>query len=209
MSKNFEAAMLRRHACKRFDEGKKLSDEEIRSIVDVGRNSPSSFGIEPWKFLVISNNELRAKLRPYCWDQEQITSSSHLVVFLASISGVRPDSGIPHARLGRRGLPQEQLDAYVKRYATFLADAFSSDEKTFCWSARQTYIAAANMMTYAATKGIDSCPMEGFEKERVEEILELDPKEYQVALLVAFGHRVREPRPKTRLPLEEVAVFLY
>ncbi len=83
MKEDFIKAMNFRHACKVFDESKKISDEDIHYILEAGRKSPSSFGMEAWKFLVITNEELRAKLRPLCWDQVQITSCSHLVVVLA------------------------------------------------------------------------------------------------------------------------------
>ena len=79
MQKSFEEAMDFRHACKVFDESKKISDEDIMFILDMGRKSPSSFGMEAWKFLVITNEELKAKLRPACWDQVQITSCSHYI----------------------------------------------------------------------------------------------------------------------------------
>ncbi len=205
---DFSKAMDFRHACKRFDETKKLSDEELHFILEAGRKSPSSFGMEPWKFVVISNDALKEKLRPVCWNQQQVTTCSHLVVILAAIESVKPQSGIPAKRFGRRHLPPEQIEGYIKLYSEFMAETFSSDEKTFCWTARQTYIALANMMTGAASIQIDSCPLEGFEKEKVEEILGIDPAKWQVSVIVAFGHRV-DPQPKQiRLPLEEIVTFI-
>jgi nitroreductase len=208
MQNCFSEAMDFRHACKRFDESRKLSDEELHFILEAGRKSPSSFGMEPWKFLVISDQTLKEKLRPLCWDQPQITTCSHLIVILAAIESVRPESGIPQQRFARRHLPQEQIDNYIKLYGQFMAETFSSDEKTFCWTARQTYIALANMMTGAASIQIDSCPMEGFEKEKVEAMLGIDPAKWQVSVLVAFGHRVDPQPPQIRLPLEEVVEFI-
>jgi len=111
MKNDFSQAMDFRHACKLFDENQKLSEEEMDFILEAGRKSPSSFGQEPWKFLVITDETLKAKLRPLCWDQPQITSCSHLVVILAAIDAVKPDSGIPAKRFGRRPLPQEQIEA--------------------------------------------------------------------------------------------------
>ena len=78
-------AMEFRHACKIFDENKNISDTDMKDILEVGRLSPSSFGMEAWKFLVISNEDLKAKLRPACWDQVQVTSCSHLVIVLTGI----------------------------------------------------------------------------------------------------------------------------
>jgi len=209
MIKNdFSKAIDFRHACKRFDEIKKLSDEELYFILEAGRKSPSSFGMEPWKFVVISNNTLKEKLRPVCWNQPQVTTCSHLVIILAAIESVKPHSGIPAKRFERRPLPPEQIESYIKRYSEFMAETFSSDEKTFCWSARQTYIALANMMTAAASIQIDSCPIEGFEKEKVEEILDIDPATWQVSVIVAFGKRTNPQSKQIRLPFEEVVTFI-
>ena len=92
MEKTFMEAMDFRHACKIFDETKKVSTEDMNYILEAGRKAPSSFGMEPWKFLVITNKELKEKLKPVCWDQAQITTCSHLVVILAAIDAVKPES---------------------------------------------------------------------------------------------------------------------
>ncbi|MCF6206327.1 MAG: NAD(P)H-dependent oxidoreductase [Sulfurovum sp.] len=197
-----------RHACKLFDEEKKIPDETLHYILEVGRTSPSSFGMEPWKFLVIRNDDLKAALQPLCWNQPQITTCSDLVVILAAIESVRPQSGIPQQRFERRPLPPEKIEGYINLYADFLADTFLSDEKTFCWTARQTYIALANMMTAAAYEKVDSCPIEGFEKEKVETLLGIDIRQYQVAVLVAFGYRVNPQSEQLRLPFDEVVEFV-
>jgi len=208
MQNNFTKAMDFRHACKIFDESKKINDEEIHYILEAGRKSPSSFGMEGWKFLVITNESLKEKLRPVCWNQVQVTSCSHLVVILAAIENVKPDSGIPAKRFGRRPLPQEQIESYIELYSKHLSQTLSSDENIYCWTARQTYIALANMMTAAAYTGIDSCPMEGFEKEKVEEILKLDTAKWQVSVIVSFGYRKNEQSKQLRLPFDEVVEFI-
>jgi len=209
MQNKFMDAMNFRHACKIFDETKKISDEDMRFILECGRKSPSSFGMEAWKFLVISNEELKAKLRPACWDQVQITSCSHLVIVLAGIESVKPESGEVKKRFARRDMPQESLNMYMDLYAKHLAKTLSTDDNIYCWTAKQTYIAAANMMTGAAFIGIDSCPIEGFEKEKVEEILSLDTTKFQVAMVLPFGYRLN-PQPKQiRLSFEEVVEFIF
>ncbi|HEO97946.1 MAG: NAD(P)H-dependent oxidoreductase [Campylobacterales bacterium] len=208
MQNDFMKAMDFRHACKLFDERKKIPEETMHYILEAGRKSPSSFGQEGWKFLVITNEMLKAKLRPACWDQPQITSCSHLVVILSAIEELRPGSDTPAKRFGRRPLPPERIEAYIELYGNFLADTFSSDEKTYAWGARQCYIALANMMTAAAFEGIDSCPIEGMEKVRVEEILQLDTSKYQVAVLVPFGYRANPQSEQIRRPFEEVVEFI-
>lgn len=208
MQNDFTKAMDFRHACKVFDNTKKISDDEMHYILEAGRKSPSSFGMEAWKFLVITNEELKAKLRPYCWDQVQITSCSHLVIVLAGIENAKVESGMPKKRFLRREMPQETLDFYLDIYAKHLAKTLSSDENIYAWTARQSYIALGNMMTAAAFIGIDSCPIEGFEKENVENVLGLDTSKYQVAVIVPFGYRLNEQSTQLRLPFDEVVEFI-
>ena len=208
MEKTFMEAMDFRHACKIFDETKKVSDEDINYILEAGRKSPSSFGMEAWKCLVITNEELKAKIRPACWDQVQITSCSHLVIILAAIDAVKPEFDEVARKFKRREMPQEKLDFYLGLYAGHLKDTLSSNENIYSWTARQTYIALGNMMTAAAVKGIDSCPIEGFEKEKVEEILKLDLSKYRLSCIVPFGYRINEQSTQLREPLENIVEFI-
>lgn len=210
MEKTFMEAMDFRHACKIFDETKKISEENMKYILDVAVKSPSSFGQEGWKFLVITNEELKAKLRPFCWNQPQVTTCSHLVVILAAIESLKPESGIPALRFARRDLPQDKLDAYNELYKNHLtgANVLSSDENIFAWSAKQTAFAGANMMTAAAVKGIDSCPIEGFDKQKVEEVLGLDTTKYQLSMLLPFGYRVNVQSTQMRLAFDEVVEYI-
>ena len=208
MQNDFTKAMDFRHACKVFDESKKISDEEIHYILEAGQKSPSSFGMEAWKFLVITNEELKAKLRPFCWDQVQVTSCSHLVIILAGIENAKVESGMPKKRFTRREMPQETLDFYMDIYAQHLEKTLSTDDNIYAWTSKQSYIALGNMMTAAAFIGIDSCPIEGFEKENVEEVLGLDTSKYQLAVVVPFGYRINEQSSQLRLPFDEVVEFI-
>ena len=208
MKNNFTKAMDFRHACKAFDENKKISDAEMHYILEAGQKSPSSFGMEGWKFLVITNDDLKEKLRPVCWDQVQVTSCSHLVVILAAIENVKVKSGEVKKRFTRREMPQESLDFYMDIYAKHLEKTLNCDENIYHWTAKQSYIALGNMMTAAAYIGIDSCPIEGFEKENVEEILELDTTKWQVSVVLPFGYRLNEQSTQLRLPFEEVVEFI-
>ena len=197
-----------RHACKIFDTTQKISDEDMHYILEVGRKSPSSFGMEAWKFLVITNDEVRERLKPFCWNQPQITTCSHLVVVLAGIETLRVESGVVRSQLMRRSMPKDKLDSFIELYASHLSDVLDDDDKIYQWSARQTYIAAANMMSAAAFIGIDSCPIEGFEKENVEKVLALDVSQFQVALLLPFGYRVNERSEQLRSEFQSVVDFI-
>ncbi len=103
----------------------------------------------------------------------------------------------------RGEIPQEMLEKYLSVYQQFINGLHS----VYGWSARQCYIAAANIMSYAAMIGVDSCPIEGFEKEKLEEVLGLNTTKEQVALVIALGYRVDEPGEKVRLPFDEVVSF--
>ncbi len=208
MEKTFMEAMDFRHACKIFDETKKVSDEDINFILEAGRKSPSSFGMEAWKFLVITNQELKEKIKPFCWNQPQITTCSHLVIILAGIEGVKPESGIPAKKFARREMPQEKLDFYLNLYSSHLENTLSSDENIYAWTSKQSYIALGNMMTAGAIKGIDSCPIEGFEKEKVEEVLGLDLTKYQLSCVLPFGYRINSQSTQLREKLENVVEYI-
>lgn len=208
MNKTFVEAMDYRHACKVFDDTKKIDREDFNFILEAGRKSPSSFGMEPWKFLVVNNDELRKEIRPVCWDQPQITTCSDLVIILAAIEDVKVESGVPMRKFSRREMPQEKKDFYINLYANHLKDTLSSDENIYAWTARQCYIAAGNMMTAAAIKGVDSCPIEGFEKENLEKVLKLDTSKYQVAMVLPFGYRLNEQSSQLREKHEDVVEFI-
>ncbi|ARU48578.1 Putative NAD(P)H nitroreductase YfkO [Sulfurospirillum diekertiae] len=177
-------------------------------ILEAGRKSPSSFGMEPWKFLVVTNDELREKLRPVCWDQPQITTCSHLVIILAAIDAVKVESGIPMKRFARREMPQEKKDYYINLYANHLKETLSSDKNIYAWTSKQSYIACSNMMTAAAFIGIDSCPIEGYEKEKVEAVLGLDTSKYQVSMVLPFGYRINPQSSQLRIPFNEAVEFI-
>jgi len=208
MTNPFTQAMAFRHACKTFDPAKKISDEHIHYILEAGRTSPSSFGMEAWKFLVVSNEDLKEQIRPLCWDQAQITTCSHLVIILAGIESVKPSSGEVKKRFARRPLDKEALEGYMNLYASHLSETLSSDSNIYAWTARQTYLAAANMMTAAAYEGIDSCPIEGFEKENLETLLKIDTTQHQIAMLLPFGYRINEQSTQLRLNFDTVVEFI-
>jgi len=208
MKDEFMNAMDFRHACKLFDDTKKMSDDDMYYILEAGRKSPSAFGMEPWKFVVITDDKLKMKLKPACRDQIQITSCSHLVIVLAGIEGVKLTSSDIRKRFLKKGIPEKKLAWYLEFYAKHSKEILNKDENIYKWTSEQTFIASANMMTAAAFLKIDSCPIEGFEKDQVEEILKLDTTKFQVALVLPFGYRVN-PQPKQlRKPMQDIVQFL-
>ncbi len=203
-----------RHACKLFDEHKKISNEDIDFILDTGRLSPSSFGMQGWKILLVTDIELRKKIKPVAWNQAQIDTCSHLLIFLTRTRDLLPGSRWVRTRFMDRGLPEERLEGYIKRYADYhearkddIYGELSGEIKLsyiYEWAARQTYIAMGNIMTASAMLGIDSCPIEGFEKPDLEKVLGIDTSIENVTAMVALGYRVNPAPDKHRLPLEEI-----
>ena len=200
----FIEAMTYRHATKEFNPDKKISDSEMKEILEVGRLSPSSFGFEPWKFLVIENRELKKKITPACFNQKQIESSSAVVIYLSTKKNLKPQSTYLKELLKPR-MPEEVVKFILNMHEGMVSNF--SEDKFNMWVKAQSYIAATNMMTYAASIKIDSCPMEGFDEEQVLDILGLNKEEYGVALIVPFGYRNSEPREKTRRAFEDVVEF--
>jgi len=203
-----------RHACKTFDADKKISDQDFKTILETGRLSPSSFGYEPWRFLVVQNRTLRDKLLPAVWGaQGSLPTASHFMVLLArKVRDLRYDSAyIDHMMRDVHHLPDEAIEQRRGYYQAFQETDFKlldNDRAVFDWAARQVYIALGNMMTSAAMLGIDSCPIEGFVADQVEQIMTadfgIDSSEFGVACMVAFGYRVNEPREKTRQALTDI-----
>ena len=198
---DFEKAVEFRHACKIFDESKKISKEDLDYILKTTIKSPSSFGIEGWKFLVIQNQELKEKLRPFCWNQPQITTCSELVVLLYRKSMTSKDEYVLKS-LKRR----KYFEKSLAKYAEFI-DSRTQDEIE-CWSKAQTYIASAYLMLSSASLGIDSCPIEGFELDKVRDLLDFDKQNYDISYMVALGYRLNPPRILQRRDFDELVEFI-
>ena len=201
-----------RHACKTFDPARKIPEEDFRLILETGRLSPSSFGFEPWRFVVVQDIALREKLRAASWGaQGQFPTASHVIAILARKEDMRPGSGYTEAFMRDvQKLSDEAIARRHKFYPQFHATDFRLQEPRalFDWSCRQAYIALANMMTAAAMIGVDSCPIEGFNQDNAEAVLAeaglLEDGRFGLAVMVAFGYRVNPQPVKTRQPMEQV-----
>ena len=209
MNKTCEEAMSFRHACKEFESNKKIPKEEISFILNAGIQSPSSFGLELTQYLVIDNQELKDKIKQASMNQEQVSQCSHLVVILVSVKDAKVESGVPRKRFQRLGLPDETLELFVNMYAGFSKTHLKSTQNIYDWTSKQAYISLGNIMTAAAVKGVDSCPIEGFEKEKVEDILGVDTSVSQVALILPLGYRKTNPRDSVRLHYKEIVSYIH
>ncbi|WP_089612101.1 NAD(P)H-dependent oxidoreductase [Dehalobacterium formicoaceticum] len=203
-----------RYTCKGYDPEKRVADEDFMVIMEAGRLSPSSMGYEPWKFVLLNNQAIKEKIRPYSWGAEKsIDGASHFVLILArSNQDMRYDSEyIQYITKEIQQFPDDQIPARTEKFKNFQEKDFKlmeSERALFDWTCKQTYIPFTNMLTAAAILGVDSTPIEGFDREEVEEILikegVYDPEHFRLSCMIAFGYKNRDHRPKTRRRMEEV-----
>jgi nitroreductase len=181
------ASLRWRVATKKFDPAKKLSDAQWAALEEALVLAPSSYGLQAWKFFVVDDAALRAKLQPLSYGQTQIVDADKLVVF-----AVKKDFGAADVeryveRISEvRRLPISALDGYKK---TMLASAGLPPEKVAAWLTRQVYIALGVFLTSAAALGVDACPMEGFDKDKYDELLGLPALGYNSVVVATAGHR--------------------
>jgi nitroreductase len=197
----FMQAMRFRFACRDFDPGRPLKTADLEFILEAGRLSPSSLGLEHWRFVVAHSPEAKQALQHACQDQPQVGSSAAVIVILALVADLAPDSGYVQEML-RREVPDEQ--AYQELLAYY--QQFAAGQDLRAWSIAQCHLAAANMMTAAASLGIDSCPIGGFHEEAVLKTVGEEPARYAVALLLGLGYRRGSPPPRQRLSLPELVL---
>jgi nitroreductase len=197
-----------RYAVKQFDATKKIAPETWSALEDSLVLSPSSFGLQPYRFYVIANPAVRAQLLPHSWGQHQVVDASHYVVFA-----------------GRTAMSAEEISAFIQLTATkrnqsteslkglhdmmngsILNDGFQAQAAS--WSAAQAYIALGNLLTSAALLGIDACPMEGFLKTEYNQILDLPAQGYTAVVCCALGYRASTDKyaslPKVRPPKSDL-----
>jgi nitroreductase len=177
-----------RYATKKFDASKKVSAEDLEILKEAIRLSPSSYGLQPYKVLIIENAEIREQLKPVAWGQNQITDASQLIVFAnkTQFGDAEIDSHIEKISQVR-GIPVESISGYgdfMKSKITPLEDGVKNT-----WTSKQTYLALANLISAAAELRIDVTPMEGFESEAFNEILGLKEKGLNASVIAAIGYR--------------------
>ncbi len=207
-----------RHATKEFDPEKKVSDDDFQFIMETGRLSPSSFGFEPWRFLVIQNPELREKIKNTAWGAYgKLPEASHFVVILARTKkDTQYDSDYLQDHFKNvKKMPDEHLEKYLGKIEEFQKvdfDLLEGDRPLYDWAGKQTYLALGNMMTAAAQIGVDSCPIEGFSIEKMNKLLDeeglLEDGHFSISVMVAFGYRVKEPNEKTRRSFDDVVKWV-
>jgi len=180
-----------RYATKKFDATKKITPEDLASLKEAIRLSASSYGLQPYKILIIENPEVRAQLQPVSWGQSQIVDASHLLVFANIINfGKTEIDATINNMATTRNIPLEALQGYGDFMKSKLIDL--PEEVKNNWTSKQTYLALGNLLNAAAELKIDVTPMEGFEPEKYNEILGLEKLGLNASLVATIGYRHEE-----------------
>ncbi|MFH2020928.1 MAG: NAD(P)H-dependent oxidoreductase [archaeon] len=188
----FNEIVMSRYATKKFD-GKMIPQAKVDELLEMIRYAPSSSNIQPWKIMVVTDPKIKKSLAPSAWNQAQITTCSHLLVFCA-------DTDI-NSKINRL----IELMPLAKEYYSGLNVGFDkmTEEQTLSWAQRQLFLALGNALNGAKSLGFDSCPMEGFFPETFTKILKL-PKNLVPTALCPIGYAADQPRPKVRFAKEQV-----
>jgi nitroreductase len=210
MSKFIESQNWR-YATKKFDASKKISETDLEILKEAIRLSSSSYGLQPYKVLLVENPELRAKIQPAAWGQSQIVDASHLFVFanMVNVGEKEIDTYVKNIA-ETRGIPVENIAGYGDFMKSKIASLPEDAKNT--WAAKQTYLALGNLLNVAAELKIDATPMEGFEPEKVNEILGLTELGLNATLIATVGYRHEEDTnqhvKKVRKSKEELFIKL-
>ena len=194
-----------RYATKKFDASKKVSANNLEKLKEAVQLSVSSYGLQLYKVLIIQNSDIREQLKPVSWNQSQITDASHLFVF-CNYTDASPEAidAFIKQTAATRNLDLERLSGYGDFIKTKLAEK-SQEEKT-SWLKSQTYLALGNLLNACAELKIDACPMEGFEPEAYNKILDLKKQGLNAAVIAPIGYRHKEDNtiglPKVRKAIE-------
>ncbi|RXR19151.1 NAD(P)H-dependent oxidoreductase [Flavobacterium amnicola] len=200
-----------RYATKKFDASKKIASEDLETLKEAIRLSTSSYGLQPYKVFIIEDEAIREQLKPASWNQSQITEASQLIVF-ANYSNL--DESIIDKYINRisqtREIPTESLQGYGDFMKAKILGL--TPEQQSVWTAKQTYLALGNLINAAAELKIDVTPMEGFEPEKYNEILQLNELNLNASLVATIGYRHEEDSnqhvKKVRKSKEELFITL-
>jgi nitroreductase/dihydropteridine reductase len=206
-NKNILENLNWRYATKKFDLTKKINPEDLETLKEALRLTPSSYGLQPWKFLIIENQELRSKLREYSWGQAQVTDASHLFV-LCTHTDITEDFIDQHisTTAAIRNIDPANLQGYGNFVKAQMKALTPEQKKT--WNSKQAYIALGQLMAVCAELRIDATPMEGFEPENYNKILGLNERGLHATLVCPVGYRSEDDTAqhttKVRKPLNEL-----
>ncbi len=187
------AQLAWRYATKKFDPTKKIPTDVWQVLCHSLVQTPSSFGLQPWKFLIVDTPALRSQLRGVSWNQGQVEDAAHHVVFLARTEMTEADiDRLLERQIAVRGTPRESLAGYRGMMVKSIVGA--SPEWVREWAARQVYLALGQFMLACASVQVDACPMEGLDVLKYDEILGLAGSGYRTVVACPVGYRAADDR---------------
>jgi len=196
---DFAKIVMSRYATKKFD-GKKIPENKVDELLELVRFAPSALNLQPWKIRIVTDQKVKEQLKPAAFNQEQVTTCSHLLVFCAD-----PDYDSLIRKLGallkKNGVPEE-----MQKMVLGMAENFTkpmSAEQKLAWSQAQTYLALGNALNGAKALGFDSCPMGGFDPNEFSRILEIPPP-LVPTMLCPIGYAADKPMPKVRFAKADI-----
>jgi nitroreductase / dihydropteridine reductase len=177
-----------RYATKAYDATKKVDQKDVDKIIEAARLAPTSSGLQQFRIMVITNQELKEKIVPIAMDQQNIAQCSHLLVFAAwdRYTEERIDD-VYNYTTDERGLPRGRFDSYTNKLKTLYLP--QTAEENFAHTARQAYIGLGLALAQAAELKVDSTPMEGFDNSALDELLDLRSKGLRSVVLMPIGYR--------------------
>lgn len=201
---DFKDLILKRRACKLFND-KKINEKDLHFILESGILTPSSYGFEPWKFVVLSEKEDNLKLANLCFNQQNVASASHNIIFLARKDLQSKDEFAQKQVRRLSGSNEEKFQKILEIY-THKTNAMNDDE-LYHYAQLQCYLAMMQMSLAAISLGIDSCMIGGFEKTKVDDFLNLKHP-FETAVILSLGYKAHEANhPAQRLNFDEVVEF--
>ncbi|RAJ04001.1 nitroreductase [Chitinophaga skermanii] len=213
MSNNILDQLTWRYATKKFDSERKIDEAQLDRILKATNLSASSYGLQPYKVLVIQDPAIREQLKAVSWNQSQITDASHLIVFarVDDLNDSHVDAFV-HNIAVTRGVPESALEQYAGLMKGKVGHLNATEGATAEWTGKQAYLALGTLLTASAVEGIDACPMEGFDPAQYDEILGLKDKNLRTVVIAAVGYRAADDAfqhmKKVRKPLEEFIEFV-
>ncbi|WP_294233952.1 NAD(P)H-dependent oxidoreductase [uncultured Chryseobacterium sp.] len=207
---NYLEALSRRYSVKKFN-GEIIPKDILHNILESGKLSASSLGLQPYEILIVESEEMKRKLIPAFYNPSQISTCSHLIVIVAKkIVDDHYINGYFRHISKVRETPLEKLDIFKNSINQHMSQ--KTQDEIFSWAEKQAYIVLANLMYAAAIENIDTCPMEGFRQELIEGILNIDQETEKVSVTLALGYRSEEDHfqhmKKVRKPNEKLFKFI-
>ena len=202
-------ALQWRYATKKFNLEKILSSEKIDILKEAFNLTATSYGLQPLKMVVVRNKELQEKLKSASWNQQQLNTASHVLVICIE---KKVDKDFIEQYFKRVKHLRETPDEVLEPFKKSLVDSFESkaEEEVHAWALNQAYLSLGTLLTVCATEEIDACPMEGFEPDKYDELLNLEAHNLKSVLALPVGYRAEDDMfsefKKVRRPLDEVII---